>query len=78
MAVLNRPFKDSRGVRGWPDTRASFSFSGKKNKIRFTVVSPELLELEVPGVAKRFKVTKKNAIKLANWILSTRLLVDDE
>lgn len=71
---MSKIFKDSAGRVGWPREAASFTFTKlRKQKIRFEVINPDYLQLIIPDY-KPILVTRKNAVKLAHWILSSELL----
>jgi hypothetical protein len=65
-------FKDSKGTRGQSFVRpTSKTLSSRGNKVSFEARDSNTMTMIIPSTPKirRVKVTKKNLIKLAHWLL---------
>jgi hypothetical protein len=67
--IFNRPFKDAKALKGGVHNSTSRSIvQYNKKKIKFHYATTKFT-LEIPEY-KTLKITKRNAFRLAEWILT--------
>lgn len=66
MSVIGKPFRDANARIGRPRNETKVDIKGKS--IRFQLLDSSHIELHIPNM-KPVKITKKNAKRLALWLL---------